>query len=64
MSSHQADEDVVLHTLAREGGRLNFSRLTYEGILAANRLPRVGRVDIGKQAEGWDLVLIQQKPGP
>ncbi len=61
--SHQADEEYVLRTLAREGGRLTFSRLTYDGILAASRLARAGRVWTGKQAEGWDLVLIQQKPG-
>ena len=61
MSSHQADEDVVLRTLAREGGRLQFSRLTYDGILAA--AGRATPVCTGKQAEGGDLVLIQQKPG-
>jgi hypothetical protein len=60
--SHQADEDVLLRTLAREDGGLKFSRLTYDGILAANRLARANRVYIDKQAEGWDLVLIQQKP--
>ena len=62
MSSHQAGEDVVLRTLAREGGRLQFSRLTYDGTLAASRLARASRVWTGKQAEGWDLVLVQQKP--
>jgi hypothetical protein len=40
--SHHADEDVVLRTLTREGGRLKFSRLTYDGILAAS-WPRPGR---------------------
>lgn len=52
--SHQADEDVMLRTLAREGGRLKASHLTYDGILAASQLARAGRV--------WDLVLIQQEP--
>ena len=61
--SSQTDEDVVLRTLAREGGRLKFSRLAYDGILATGRLARAGRVCTGKQAEGGDLVLIQQKPG-
>jgi hypothetical protein len=62
MRSHQADENVVLRTLAREGGRLQFSRLTYDDIRAANRLARANRVWTGKQAGGWDLVLVQQKP--
>jgi hypothetical protein len=61
--SRKADDEYVLRTLAREGGRLKFSRLTYDGILAANRLARAGRVRIGKQAEGWDLVRAQQEPG-
>jgi hypothetical protein len=60
--SSQTDEDVVLRTLAREGGWLKFSRLACDGILAAGRLARANRVHIDKQAEGWDLVLIQQKP--
>ena len=47
----------------REGGQLKFSRLTYDGILAASRLARAIRVWIDEQAEGWDLVLVQQKPG-
>ena len=63
MSSHQADEDVVLRTLAREGGRLQFSRLAYDGILAAQPWPGPAASGTGKQAEGWDLVLVQQKPG-
>ena len=46
----------------QESGRLQFSRLTYDGILAANRLARANRVWTGKQAEGGDLVLVQQKP--
>ncbi len=62
MSSHRAGEDVVLRTLAGEGGRLQFSRLTCDGILAASRLARANRVWTDKQAEGWDLVLVQQKP--
>lgn len=47
----------------REGGQLKFSRLTYDGILAASRLARGSLVWTGKQAEGWDLVLAGQEPG-
>ena len=49
MNSHQAGEEVVLRTLAREGGWLQFSRLTYDGILAAGRLARA-RPRLDRQA--------------
>jgi hypothetical protein len=61
--SHKAGEEYVLHTLAKEGGRLKFSRLTYDGILAANRLARANLAWTGKQSEGGDLVLVHQEPG-
>jgi hypothetical protein len=61
--SSQTDEDVVLRTLASEGGRLKFHRLACDGILAASRLARADRICTGKQAEGWGLVLVRQKPG-
>jgi uncharacterized protein YjhX (UPF0386 family) len=48
--SHKADNQALLRTLATEGGRLKFSRLTYRGILAANRLARAGHVYIDKKA--------------
>ncbi len=61
--SHTADNQAVLCTLAREGGRLTFSRPTYLGTLAVDRLARAGHVCTGQQAGGWDLVLVPQEPG-
>ena len=60
--SHNAGEEYVRRTLAREGGLPKLSRLTYDGILAASRLARANLAWTGKQADGSDLVLVQPEP--
>ena len=70
--SHQADEDVVLRTLAREGGRLKFSRLAYDGILAASlvgqghpRLDRQAGRRLGPRPGGGEAgIMTRAVPEP
>jgi len=62
--SQESDDQELLRTLTREGGRLKWTRLTYRGIKAANRLIKRQQVYVDQHAdEGWDLVLAPSIPG-